>query len=71
MVSILEEDEKGTRMAKKAVMAARMALRFIRNAYMQISQSDFQMSSKLIEFSEDSIQEKAPPLGSIHHGGDE
>ena len=26
MVSILDEDEKGTRMAKKAVMAARMAL---------------------------------------------
>ncbi len=68
MASILEEDENGTLTTEKAVTAAKMALRFVGNASVQMPRERrrraiSEMNNKLIELSEkDSIYEKAPPL---------
>ena len=68
MTTILEEGEKGSLNAELAMNAARMALRFLVNASVQLSRERrkraiAEMNNKLIELAEkDSIYEDASPM---------
>ena len=68
MTTILEEGEKGSLNAELAMNAARMALRFLGNASVQLSRERrkraiAEMNNKLIELAEkDSIYEDASPM---------
>ena len=68
LASILEEDDKGTLTTEKATTAAKMALRFVGNASVQMARERrkrgiAEMNNKLIELSEkDSIYENASPF---------
>ena len=68
LASILEEDDKGSLTTEKATTAARMALRFLGNASVQMARERrkraiAEMNNKLIELAEkDSIYENASPL---------
>ena len=68
MATILEEGEKGSLNTEMAMAAARMALRFLGNASVQLSRERrkraiAEMNNKLIELAEkDSIYEDASPM---------